>query len=97
MHDKPNDTQSSKNIARLLTRNLIKNKKKNTNWQLYQNLTLKKEQIVELAEVNIHTFYGHTTTLFADENMVVVYGGATADEMLLPQGDNVWILWLGKD
>ena len=43
------------------------------------------------------TEYGHTTTLFADENMVVVYGGATADEMLLPQGDNVWILWLGKD
>ena len=53
-------------------------------------------QIQQLLDDEISTFCGHTTTLFADQNMLVVYGGATAENMLLPQGYNAWVLWLGS-
>ena len=95
-YDKPNNMHSSKTIARLLTRDLIKKKKDEKKWILYENLTLMNTQIDELQDCNITTFYGHQTILFPEENMVVVYGGATADDMLLPQGDNAWVLWLGE-
>ena len=63
--------------------------------ELHYKTPEQKAQISELIDEQISTFCGHTATLFADQNMLVVYGGATAENMLMPQGDNCWVLWLG--
>ena len=90
------DAHSTSTIARLLTRDLVRQRKRNSRWDVYENLTLGARQTQELMESHVATFYGHSTVLFGNENFVVVYGGATADNMLLPEGVNAWVLWLGE-
>ena len=90
------DAHSTSTIARLLTRDLVRQRKRNSRWNVYENLTLGARQTQELMESHVATFYGHSTVLFGNENFVVVYGGATADNMLLPEGVNAWVLWLGE-
>ena len=66
-------------------------------WEVYDGITaLSKKQTHALQIRDITTFYGHTATLFEHENFIVVFGGATADGMILPTGLNAWVLWLGN-